>query len=208
VVVVDTGLPRQSEGILGALRALGRDPSEVRAIVLTHHHVDHTGNLAALVAATGAAVHVHPADADVVDGRRPSPGPSSHGALSRAVAWFAASMRMSSAAPVHVDDELEDGRELPYGGGMRVIHTPGHTAGHCSLLLPGRRLLIAGDAAGGAFGKVGLPLGLYTEDMDQARGSLCRLLEEDFDSACFGHGTVFRRDAHRRFERLAERIGC
>ena len=61
LTLVDAGLPRYGGHLDGSLQALGRTRSDVRAVVLTHGHVDHTG-MAAELARSGATVHLHPAD--------------------------------------------------------------------------------------------------------------------------------------------------
>src|SRR5207253_6183849 len=103
--------------------------------------------------------------------------------------------------------EVEDGEALQIGDGAVVVHTPGHTPGHISVILPSQRVLIVGDAAGCLLGRVGMPLGMYTEDLDLARDSIRKLAELDFDTACFGHGTAYLRGGARAaFRRLVDRL--
>ncbi len=45
-----------------------------------------------------------------------------------------------------IDQTLEDRQELPYFGGIEVIHTPGHTPGHISLYVKRSKMLVAEDA--------------------------------------------------------------
>src|SRR3954447_14481456 len=61
LTVVDAGLPRYREQLGPALAEIGRAPSDVRAVALTHGHIDHIG-MAAALAESGATVHLHPAD--------------------------------------------------------------------------------------------------------------------------------------------------
>ena len=84
-----------------------------------------------------------------------------------------------------IDHELSDGDELELADGLRVVHTPGHTAGRRSSCPRG--VVLAGDAASNLLG-VGLaPL---NEDEQLARTSLRRLLDTaaGCDVVCFGHG--------------------
>ena len=53
--------------------------------------------------------------------------------------------RMSEVLPAAVDLRLVGGEELSVLGGVQILHSPGHTAGHLCLYLPALSLLIAGD---------------------------------------------------------------
>ena len=54
LTLIDTGVSSSVERIIAAVRALGRQPTEIKHILLTHCHADHTGSLQALKAVTGA----------------------------------------------------------------------------------------------------------------------------------------------------------
>jgi glyoxylase-like metal-dependent hydrolase (beta-lactamase superfamily II) len=66
LVLVDAGTPGEAGRILDAVGELGRDPADVRHILVTHCHVDHAGGLAELKEATGAPAYMHPSDAEMV----------------------------------------------------------------------------------------------------------------------------------------------
>jgi glyoxylase-like metal-dependent hydrolase (beta-lactamase superfamily II) len=113
--------------------------------------------------------------------------------------------------PVGADHEVDDGDELPIAGGLRVIYTPGHTAGHVSYLWSQHGgVLFAGDAAGHVFGRLAPPVGAiggsFTEDAAQAKESFRNLAALEFDIACFGHGGVIKGKAHTAFRRKVERM--
>ena len=65
-VLVDAGLPGHDADILQGIAESGRRPTDVRHLIVTHAHPDHIGSLAAVRAATGAAVSCHPSDAPIV----------------------------------------------------------------------------------------------------------------------------------------------
>jgi glyoxylase-like metal-dependent hydrolase (beta-lactamase superfamily II) len=207
LILIDSGLPNRKETILRALSEIRRSPKELKHIAITHHHVDHTGSLAALVEASGADVWVHPLDAPIVRGEKPVPGPNPKSILGKIVEPVVARLPAYRLTPAQVDHEVADGEELPAPGGMKTVHTPGHTAGHVSYLVEGHgTILFAGDAAGNLFGRLGLPLAMYTEDMAEAKRSLGKLAELEFEAACFGHGGVLKGKANVAFRRLVERL--
>lgn len=204
LVLVDSGLAGKKDAILSAVAGAGRQPADVRHILITHHHIDHIGSLADLKEATGAPCYVHPADSPIVRGDQPQPGPNPGSLLGRLAAPILS--RLSTPAPpADVDVEVSDGEELPLAGGIRVVHTPGHTPGHLSFLLPAKRSLFVGDAAANML-RLGLPIGMFTADREQAKESVRKLAALEFDIACFGHGSVLKGEANLKFRRLAERL--
>jgi glyoxylase-like metal-dependent hydrolase (beta-lactamase superfamily II) len=200
VTLIDTGLPGRTERVLRAVEAAGQKAENIRQIVITHHHGDHVGSLAELADRTGAQVMVHALDAPVVRGDQPSPGPTTGGLLKPLL------RQMNRPVPLaRVDRELADGDEIDCLGGMRVVHTPGHTPGSISLYSAKRRILFTGDAVANVFG-LRPPIGWFTEDMAQAKESIRKLADLDFEVACFGHGRPLDKDASLRLLRFADRL--
>jgi len=72
--------------------------------------------------------------------------------------------------------------------GLRIVTTPGHTAGSISVLDPVGGILVAGDALRTDAGKPSLPGGQFTVDMNQAKQSIAKLGELSFDTLLVGHG--------------------
>ncbi len=205
VAIMDTGMPKRADRSLAGLRDIGRRPAEVHSIVITHHHIDHTGSVRALVSAIGAPVFVHRADAPVVLGTVPSPS-ANRATLAGWLLGPVIDRLLPRYQPPPGVTEIGDGDVLPFAGGALVVHTPGHTPGHVSLLLGSKRLLIVGDAASSFRGDAGAPIGMYTEDMAMARRSIERLAGLEFDTACFGHGAALHGRANAAFRSLVERL--
>jgi len=207
ITLIDSGLANRKETFLRALSELRRSPDELKHIALTHHHTDHTGNLAALVKASGAEVWVHPLEAPIVRGEVPLPWSNPKSTMLKMLWPVVGRLSIyNSLAPAQVDHEVADGQGLPMAGGMKAVHTPGHTAGHmCYLVQRHGGVLFVGDAATNILG-LRPPLGMSTLDMAQAKDSIRKLAALEFEVACFGHGRVLKGQANLKFRRLAEKL--
>jgi glyoxylase-like metal-dependent hydrolase (beta-lactamase superfamily II) len=139
-VMLDTGLVGEMFFIRRLVRKLRLTPQSIQAILLTHGHLDHAGNLARLKDWTGAKVFGHPAEQAHVDGTFPYQG------INRWCGRLEAVGRaVSGYRPAMIDEFLSDGQELPFWGGLRVLHLPGHTLGHCGFYSARHDLLFSGD---------------------------------------------------------------
>jgi glyoxylase-like metal-dependent hydrolase (beta-lactamase superfamily II) len=184
LVLVDAGTKRAPKALLGALASLGKAPGDVTHLLLSHAHNDHAGGLAEVQAATGASVHTHEREAVYVrEGRMPAVDRSTRGG--RLLARVPG--RATGFAPVAEMETFVDGAELPVAGGIAVVHTPGHTPGHCSFLHPSSGVLITGDAIFNVRGLRWSPASACT-DVRLSRTSAARLGELDFSVAGFTHG--------------------
>jgi glyoxylase-like metal-dependent hydrolase (beta-lactamase superfamily II) len=197
LTLVDTGIPGSDSQILAAVASLGKRPEQIKRIVLTHLHGDHTGSLFALKDATGAEVCAHSQEAAAIRlgqtmrAVKPAPGLLNQLIVRLLVQRQKPSLQM----PVAVERELQDDDELP--GGWRVIHTPGHTAGHIVLWRPlDGGVLLVGDAASNM-----LHLGnsMLFEDFELGTRSLQKIARLDFEIACFSHGKPITHGAADKF---------
>ncbi|MBG6066027.1 MBL fold metallo-hydrolase [Micromonospora ureilytica] len=182
VTLVDCGLAKAPARIVRGLAAMGKVPADVTRIVLTHAHPDHAGGAAELVRRTGAPVAAHAADVPYAEaGRAPVSDPTVTGGR------LFARLNSGRFPAVEVAQPLADGDLLDVGGGLRVVHTPGHSPGHVSLLHEPTRLLITGDALFNMFG-VRWPMKWLCSDFQMTRETAHVLGELDYDLAAFTHG--------------------
>jgi len=212
LTVVDCGFPSYFEQLPAALSELGYPLEAVTAVVLTHYHSDHVGSAERIRGEAGATVFAPAGDAPgLTSGKVPIPGgmmPS----LWRPAMWryMAHAIRNGGAklTPVKEVRTYGDGEVLDAPGALRVVHTPGHTGGHCSLLAEGAGVLFAGDAMamrdflGGPPGPQLLP---FNEDADRARDSLSRLEGLAASVVVVGHGRPFEGTPAEAVERARER---
>jgi glyoxylase-like metal-dependent hydrolase (beta-lactamase superfamily II) len=200
LTVIDAGFPGTMALIDEAVRSLGRDPEEIRDILVTHCHPDHAGGLAEIVSATGARVWMHPADAEMVrSGTAFRPYQVSPGAANQAFVDDVISHSPQTYEPAPVDEEVLPGDEIPVAGGITALGAPGHTVGHLVFLWSGDDgVLFLGDAAKNVDGLVPCPI---YEDVSQGLESLQGLSGHDFEVACFAHGDPIVESACEVFRR-------
>jgi glyoxylase-like metal-dependent hydrolase (beta-lactamase superfamily II) len=204
LTLIDTGHPQDAPKIIEALRKRGYALHNVRRIIATHVDPDHTGGLAALKQITGAKIACHATEKTVME----QPWKRKWGAWYTAPVFLMASLLPAfRQRPVSPNELLVDGQELPEG--FTVIHTPGHTPGHISLLHRERRLLIAGDALVNQRNKLRANESPFTADRYNARRSLWKLAKkygDEIDVVVFGHGPPLLQNGGKRIKGLASRV--
>jgi glyoxylase-like metal-dependent hydrolase (beta-lactamase superfamily II) len=190
ILLVDTGMPGKSGEIIDYVKnELKRDPSDIKTIVITHHHFDHTGSLDKLKEITGAKVAIHSADADYISGEK-----TQHGSLFMIpVVMFMKIIYRSR--PVKADIILEDGDEI---GDYRVIHTPGHTSGGICLYNPNNKVLFVGDNLMYTNNKIEGPRVLHEPEM--YKKSIEKLKNLDINLILTGHGQAITSEANNKLE--------
>ena len=194
--LIDCGYAGSTARIDRAMRTHGGSVGDLARVVITHGHPDHAGSAREL-AALGIPILIHPADAanlgvtwrDVVE--RPTLG-----------RVFSA---MTPEPPAVVP--IEDGELLPMLGGLRVVHTPGHTPGSVCLYGARDRVLFVGDSLQRRFGRVSFASALYSDDHAAARRSVKRLAQLDVETIVFSHFATLEGGAAEVLATLADRSG-
>ena len=200
LILVDTGNRGDEGTILEAIREIGRKPSDLKHILVTHCHPDHAGSLAELKEATGASAYMHPIDAaitrtgKVAPDLKPSPGLLNNILFNRFIGFEG-----SEYSPAEIEYEVNDGDELPIAGGLRAMHVPGHSAGQLAFFWNEYGgVLFAADTAGNTM-RLGYSLGYA--DFEEGKRSLAKLAKLDFEVACFGHGKAIESGASNKFKK-------
>jgi len=203
VTLVDCGIARAPRRIVEALAGIGRTPADVTRIVLTHAHSDHAGGAHEMIRRTAVSgVEMHESDAPfAMIGQSPPMAGSTMGRLmSRGPA--------NRFTPFPVVTELVDGQVIDVGGGLRVVHTPGHTPGHVSLLHEGSGVLITGDAIFNMASRMRWPMAVTCTSARQNQQSAHVLGELEYDVAAFTHGPEIRDGAREAVRGFLRRKGA
>jgi hydroxyacylglutathione hydrolase len=169
----------------------------LRMVALTHCHPDHQGAASGLCRRFGVPLACHEADVPATEGRAPM---QPDNRMLRLGCWFWA----GRAHPV--GRVLRDGDEV---AGFRVVHAPGHTAGHVLFFRAADRVVIAGDVLANIHfltGEPGLrqPPPFFCADPAQNRRSIHILAGLQPAVVCFGHGPPLRHGP--TLQRFAERL--
>lgn len=166
--------------------AIEADGVPLRAVVLTHAHLDHIEGVADLVERVPAPVHLHPGDRPLYDG----------------AGQQAAMFHYEFRPPPALDAELEPGRDVVVGEcRLQVRHAPGHSPGHVILYSEAAGIAFVGDVVfAGSIGRTDLPGGSFEELMRSIREQVLTLPDET--TLFSGHGpttTVGRERATNPF---------
>ena len=211
LTVVDAGVPTSWDSLQDALRRLGRSPSDIEAVVLTHAHFDHIGFAERARRELGVPVWVHENDVPLT--RKPllygrERSPLLYFVTQPQALPIVASLARSRAffpTPIEVVNRYGDEGTLPVPGSPRVVFTPGHTLGHCALHLPDRDAVIAGDAIVMRCPYTNMRgprvvARAATADTERALASLQRLADTEASIVLTGHGEPYTRGARRAVE--------
>jgi glyoxylase-like metal-dependent hydrolase (beta-lactamase superfamily II) len=189
VVAVDAGMKSTGSDMLHALGELKRSPGDLRAILITHWHNDHSAGAAQLAQLSGAPVYYHQAEAAHLTGATIAPGLRSK--ISRLIpetgplVLFKGLLGDAPDNPVAATRHVNSGQTLL--DSFDVMETPGHTPGHVSFFHRPTRTLFAGDALAVINGRLRFMSRPVTENLQQARESMLRLLELPIENICPGH---------------------
>lgn len=137
ITLVDTGVKGSEEKIFAYIAENGRSFSEIETVILSHSHPDHIGSTARIKELTGCKILAHPAEKiwieniDIQQKERPVPGFSN--LVDRSVL---------------IDEFLEDGQVLDFGSNqtVKIIHSPGHSAGSVNLFFQNEKVLFTADS--------------------------------------------------------------
>lgn len=196
LTLIDTGMPWSAGRVLSYIRSIGRHPSELGRILMTHSHPDHIG---------GAPGIVRRSDAEVVAHRMDSKWQGDAHTLSYLGIFGSLDVDIPFLKRIPIDYAISEDEVIPVAGGIRVLHTPGHTAGSVCYLIEQEGLLFSGDTIFSEFGRVSRSMPFPGTDVDSYKRSIERLLTLDFEILCGGHGSPLIGGASTKLRELIER---
>jgi glyoxylase-like metal-dependent hydrolase (beta-lactamase superfamily II) len=177
-IVVDPG-----DNIDEILAVLRKHSLTVKAIVITHAHIDHIGGAAKLKASTGAPVHMNENDAPLYD------------RLDVQAGWLGT----ETPERTEIDSNAREGDSLTLGGAeFHILDTPGHTQGSISLWIPAENKLVAGDTLfRDSIGRTDLPGGDGRQILQSIHAKLLTLPADAIVIPGHGPNTTIGREKER-----------
>jgi glyoxylase-like metal-dependent hydrolase (beta-lactamase superfamily II) len=203
LTLVDTLFENDARLVLEAIHSLGRKPSDLKRIALTHGHRSHLGGLAALKQASGATVYAHRWEADIVAGERRAQPVSILPRQSLRLIPFQLGLWLGipKHVPCPVDELLDDGDTC---GSLQVLHASGHSPGHLAFAWPERSFAIVGDAVA-TWPQVCPGWHAFNLNKKQHHATLQRLAALDATILGVGHGEPILQGAAETMHSLASR---
>lgn len=213
VALIDAGSATEDSHyqFVARLENHGYELSGIDIVVLTHWHRDHTGLVSPIRRSSGATVYVHEADAPIV---RCDPDAvegyvedvrnlfREWGVPEKNASAYLESFKKERGYSRGVETtSISAGDRITIGNiRLEVIHTPGHTVGHCCFAFEGNsgREAFVGDAilpvytpnVGGSDARLEAPLERYVT-------SLRRLMDAGLERCWPGHRDVIEEPAAR-----------
>ena len=173
LVLIDSGAGMSFEKLVSNIEKLGFNPKKLRAILVTHSHIDHIGSLHRFQKEFNVQVIAHELDAAEIEG--------DGGIAARAYGV--------TYTPCHVDLRLKGAEETLKIGKyeLKVIHIPGHTPGSIAAYLDidKQRVLFGQDIHGPYYPEWGA-------DPALAKISLQKLIDLKADILCEGHFGIYQ----------------
>ncbi len=174
-VLIDCGAGKSYDKLIKNIELIGFDPKKLRAIILTHCHIDHIGATSLFKKEFDLAIFAHEMDSEAIEGKD---------IMRTAASWYEVEY-----SPITLDYKFSIEREELTVGDMEFncLHTPGHTPGSISVYcdIKGKRILFGQDIHGPFDESFG-------SNIEDWRKSMEKLLGLEADILCEGHFGIYR----------------
>ena len=193
IVMIDGGMPNKLKVFKRILARLEINPSDIKLIVLTHSHFDHSGSAREIRDLTGAKIAIHEGERTYVEngGMIIPKGVNTYGKLTKPLLF---SIFKKISFPKFKPDILitDEPYSLSiYGIEGNIIHTPGHTAGSISVILDSGEEFVGCMAHNGFPFRLRPGLPIFAQDIEAIKKCWKILIDRDIKMIYPGHGKPF-----------------
>lgn len=201
LVLLDAGFIGGRSILKNAISRKGWGDLPIVGIIVTHGHMDHILNVGRLAEETGAWIAAPRLDLLHFEGQ-----PEYHGAARVTGALEACARPLFRFQPFTPTRLLDDGDELDLWEGLKVVHLPGHTAGHSGFYCEKHKLLFSADLFASYRFWPQLPPSIFNLNGDEVAASVQRALALDLKGVLPNHGDTVKPAEH--FARLRRWMGA
>ena len=183
ITFIDTGMSKHGEKILKELKDNKLKYRDIRTILLTHHDVDHIGNVELMANKVKCNIYIDENDLPYAVGQKKRKG------LKRLISYIykckvpSTTKKLSRYPFNHID----------------YIHTPGHTPGHNCYVY--KNVMFVGDLVREKSGKVLLTPAIWAWNKNELIYSCITLPMDGIQWICPAHGEPFAIDKWNQFIR-------
>ena len=208
VVAIDTGMRSDGTDVWHGLSAIGARPEDLRAVLVTHWHNDHSAGTAAVQTATGTPVYYHEDERPFMT--RETARPGLRGWVSDQIperglmVLFKGLIGEAPPAAADATTLLRDGDVV--AGEFRVLATPGHTPGQVCYLHEPTGTLFVGDTMAVIDQRIRFMARPVTPDIPRARESMAHALSHDVAAICPGHREPLTVEVDRERRRMLAEV--
>ena len=171
LVLIDCGAGESFNQLITNISNLGFKPERLKAIIITHAHIDHIGSLYQFKQNFDIKIIAHELEAEAIETGRGT----------------GAQFYQVSYKPCKVDIRLKGSEQsLRYGNyELKAIHIPGHTPGSIAVYIDMEKRILFGQDIHG-------PYSLPGADLAKAKASLQKLIDLEADILCEGHFGIYQ----------------
>ena len=200
LILIDTGPPGSKNAIFQAVRNIGFEPKDIKHIIVTHAHYDHSGSLADILKEVEATVYMHPADGELVQKGITHRFKSNK--ANRLLLALTSGSRLKfphlNVTPVKNIAIVKHREWIPDRSGLQVIYAPGHCQGHIALFSPENDgIVITADCVENVNH---LKLSPQYNNLHKSLATIKRISMMNFNVALFSHGRPILWDASNYFK--------
>jgi len=196
LTLIDTGFKGDFKKIENQIKELGFKMKDIKTIILTHCHSDHCANVNKIKKYSNAKVIAHENEKQYFEKK----DKIRYKEVVKKVFWLIMNT-FFGVEKININKEVKDGDVIGILGGIRIIHTPGHTPGSMALYHPNKRILFSGDSLNNEK-SFEICRGIYNTDDNILLQSVKKYLELNIEKICVGHGKSVLKDGKDKIKEV------